>query len=187
MKAIQLPSLAYLSECFTLSVESCSGLTWNRRPPHHFLTQRGWSTFNSQRAGKTAGALASNAKGRQYYVVGICGVLYKVHRVIYALHHTIDLPLDIEIDHRDNEGTNNSPENLRLATHPENNHNTLLRSSNKSGVKGVHWHKASNAWKAEIMVSGCKYHLGTSPSIDVLEHIIKEFRLKLHKEFSNHG
>jgi predicted Fe-Mo cluster-binding NifX family protein len=39
--------------------------------------------------------------------------------------------------------------------------NSGLPSNNKSGVKGVCWHKAGNKWTAQIKNDGVKIHLGS--------------------------
>lgn len=65
-----------------------------------------------------------------------------------------------EIDHKDNDGLNNTRKNLRFATRAENNHNTRMRISNTSGFKGVSWDKNMNLWQAKITIRRQQIHLG---------------------------
>jgi len=187
MKIKKLPPLDYLNECFELSEES-SALLWKIRPRSHFPTSRGHARTNAQFARKSAGTLWTNPlTGKQYCRIRIAGSVYHAHRIIYSMFHSVELSIDTEIDHEDNNGLNNSPTNLRVATHGENQHNESLRKNNTSGVKGVNWHKASSMWQGRVMFNSKTYNLGLSPTKKVMEEIVKEFREKLHREFTNHG
>jgi hypothetical protein len=57
------------------------------------------------------------------------------------------------VDHINGDKTDNRWCNLREATMAQNKANESLRSSNKSGLKGVSWHKAAGKWEAH----GTKY------------------------------
>ncbi len=48
---------------------------------------------------------------------------------------------NIEVDHYDNDTLNNTNENLRLCTRPQNLQNRKLQSNNSSGFRGVCLHK----------------------------------------------
>jgi len=68
------------------------------------------------------------------------------------------------VDHQDLNGLNNQRSNLRLATQPQNMHNTSAPRNNTSGYKGVSFHKASGKWRADICVEGKRIALGLFPS-----------------------
>ena len=77
-----------------------------------------------------------------------------------ALHRLImSAPLGMEVDHIDGNGLNNQRINLRLCTKGQNQHNRR-RQSNKSGYKGVVWHKRTRKWQAQIMSDGKYKYLG---------------------------
>jgi hypothetical protein len=59
-------------------------------------------------------------------------------------------PAGIEVDHIDNDGLNNTRENLRFATHQQNCFNKPAPKSNTSGFKGVSWSDALGCWTAII-------------------------------------
>jgi len=56
---------------------------------------------------------------------------------------------------------NNKIENLRPCTRSENALNSKRASNNKSGVKGVCWHKAAQKWHARINLKGKQYNFGS--------------------------
>ena len=64
------------------------------------------------------------------------------------------------IDHRNGDGLDNRRENLRPATHSQNQANRRRLPTNTSGYKGVTWNKKSAKWQAGIKVDGRSFHLG---------------------------
>lgn len=93
-----------------------------------------------------------------YIQVRLGGKLYLAHRLIYLMM-TGEMPE--LIDHKDRDPSNNTWINLRAANKQINAINTGLPSNNKSGVKGVSWHKAGGKWTAQIKHNGKKIHLGS--------------------------
>ncbi len=188
MKLKKLPNLGRLHECFLLDESSPSGLLWKIRPKEHFPTSKGWNIFNAKYAGKPAGSIRTDARrGKSYWLVGIVGIIYYAHRIVFSLQNNVELSVDIQVDHEDGNSLNNLPNNLRLATHSENRQNTKTQKNNTSGVKGVNWSNIHNAWLGRVGHNGKRYCLGTSPCKETMEKIVREFREKLHKEFTNHG
>lgn len=80
-----------------------------------------------------------------------------VHRIIYEMFHG---DTDKEIDHINNDSFDNHIENLREATHQQNVRNIEKPCTNKSGYKGVCWHKGSQKWHAQISINNTKKSLG---------------------------
>jgi len=131
----QLPSLAYLRECF--NYDPVNGeLIWKHRPRHHFRTLSGMKTFNTRDAGTVAGAYHSS-RTRDYKRLKINGTAYVVHRVIWALHHGDILDESLEIDHINQDGRDNRIENLRLVPRSLNQRNAKLRQDNTTGISGI--------------------------------------------------
>lgn len=87
----------------------------------------------------------------------INGKSYMAHRLAWVLTHG-EWP--IGIDHINGNPSDNRIANLRIATVAQNQHNQKRRIDNKSGLKGVHWHKDSGKWKAEIKFNGQRRSLG---------------------------
>lgn len=69
-------------------------------------------------------------------------------------------PEGFEVDHQDCDGLNNRRKNLRVATKSQNMQNQRLRSTSKSGFKGVCFRKDIGKWMARIKVNGKQHHLG---------------------------
>ena len=66
----------------------------------------------------------------------------------------------LELDRIDNDG-DCTPENCEFTTHRENILNQrLIQSNNKSGFRGVSWHKRSQKWQVVIGVNRKLKHLG---------------------------
>ena len=81
---------------------------------------------------------------------------YRVHRLIYKFNNPewdITYTPDNEIDHIDNDKSNNNIENLRIVNHSENNQNKL-------STKGYTWDKRDNKYKAQIKVNKKHHNLG---------------------------
>ncbi len=188
MNAKPLPSLGYLRECFELDETCPSGLCWRLRPPHHFPTHKGWSCNKSRDAHKAAGALCGADGGsRFYYRVGIAGSVYGCHRIVYAMFHGIELPLGVEIGHKNNDGTDNRISNLRLASSNQNRSNVNTKRNNTSTIKGVMWHKQGGYWYGLVTCDGKRYRINGSQSKEAVGVLVSELREKLHREFTNHG
>jgi hypothetical protein len=88
----------------------------------------------TDRIGCVAGCISS--KG--YDKVSYKGRRYSVHRLIYQLAHNVEwLSEEIQIDHIDENKSNNNPTNLRIATNQENQRNRGKNRNNTVGFKGV--------------------------------------------------
>ena len=82
---------------------------------------------------------------------------YLVHRLIYKFNNPEwdihDSSSDNEIDHIDNDKSNNNIENLRVVNHSENQQNI-------HSTKGYTWIKRDNKYRAQIKVNKKRYYLG---------------------------
>lgn len=67
---------------------------------------------------------------------------------------------DEEVDHKNRNGLDNTRGNLRIATRSENMRNSRRRKDNKSGFKGVSFHRDRRKWTAHIMLNKKSMYLG---------------------------
>ena len=133
---------------------------------------------------KRIGLRAGSTNTIGYRQVLIDGKKYAEHRIIYAMHND-EIPA--QIDHINGNRADNRIENLRPANNQQNQHNSKLRSDNKSGIKGVTWHKASKKWAVNLRVNGVLKSFGLYFDIDYAKFVADAMRHKYHKEFANHG
>lgn len=84
------------------------------------------------------------------------------HHILIWEHFNGTVPEGMEVDHIDRNTLNNAPTNLRLVSRAVNNRNRAMHRNNKSGTKGVYWHKHREVWygqckrnKKTYTTSGC--------------------------------
>jgi len=92
----------------------------------------------------------------------VCKV-YKNSKAIPIYMHRLIRNIEnkkIQIDHIDGNRLNNCKENLRLSNVQTNQRNRGKQKNNKSGFKGVYWHKETNKFRAQIVINKTPIHLG---------------------------
>jgi hypothetical protein len=136
---------------------------------------------NCIKAGQVAGSIGIQG----YLKVKIDRKLYQAHRVAWLLANGA-WP-EGHIDHINGVRSDNRIANLRVCSNTENVRNAKMRRDNTSGIKGVFWHKASNAWCARVSHDGRMVNGGTFKNIEDAKHAAIELREKLHGDFANHG
>jgi hypothetical protein len=101
-----------------------------------------------------------------------------MHRYIMKAKH------NQEIDHIDGNRLNNQKSNLRFATSSQNKANRGPRKDNKSGYKGVSWHKQLNKWTVRIMINGKYLSLGLHNDILEAAKAYNKAALKYYGQFA---
>ena len=119
---------------------------------------------------------------RGYLMVGS----FKVHRVVWEQFNG-KMEKGFQIDHINGNILDNRIENLRKATYAENQWNAKKRVDNKSGVKGVSWHKVTKKWRAQIKQNKVLYDLGVHDTIQKAKEVVEKKRIELHGEFTRHA
>lgn len=110
--------------------------------------------------------------------MGITGKRFLIHRLI------MNAPDDMEVDHIDGNRLNNQKSNLRLATSSQNKINRGPRKDNKSGYKGVSWHKQQNKWTARIKANGKYQYLGLYKNIEKAVEAYNQAALKFQGSYA---
>ena len=100
------------------------------------------------------------------------------------LHRAImDAQKGVEVDHICGNGLDNRRANLRFATRSENMCNARMRLKNKSGYKGVFWHKGNRAWRAKIVLNGIAKELGSFNTPEAAYTAYVKASAEYHGEF----
>lgn len=107
-----------------------------------------------------------------------------MHRVI--LSRMLGRPLGrFElVDHIHGDTLDNRRSQIRLSNTQQNCMNKRKHSNNKSGFKGVYWHKSSGKWYAAISYNGVREHLGSFATAELASIAYNEAAAKHHKEFA---
>jgi hypothetical protein len=104
-----------------------------------------------------AGDVAGNINAKGYSTIGICGKVYKTHRIVW-LHVTGNWPIGL-IDHINGNKSDNRFANLRDVGAEGNSQNVRKPNKrNKSGFMGVIWFQ--NKWRASITINKKTIRIG---------------------------
>lgn len=133
--------------------------------------------------GSIAGALHVNRDGYRYIRIRINGKLYVAHRLAWL--YVYGAWPSKQLDHMDEDATNNRIYNLREADPEENIRNRGIQSNNRSGYKGVRF--KSGKWEASIKIAGKQSYLGRFANPAEAHAAYCEAAKKYHGEFFNPG
>lgn len=127
--------------------------------------------------GRDAGMIADTG----YVLIRYGGKNVPAHRLAWRIM-TGKWPT-LEIDHKNRVRHDNRFENLRQATRMQNAQNGSKKATNRSGYKGVHWHKQHQAWIARIMHNRKTVHLGKFDTREEAFAAYAEAAKRYHGEF----
>jgi hypothetical protein len=144
---------------------------------------RGYGSFDKQFAGKEAGCFREKDSA---VIISFKGKHILIHRAIWVLHNG-EIPEGMEIDHINQDPSDNRIENLRICLRHENLWNTKRHSNNKSGIKGVFWNPLTETWRARISVNKVLIEVGSFKNLDDAKQAIDEVRMAQHGKFANKG
>lgn len=102
-------------------------------------------------------------------------------RVIYMHREVNKTPRGMITDHINGDKLDNRRSNLRTVNKSKNAINTGLRSTNRSGHKGVSWSKLHNKWESYIWKNNKQIHLG------IYDDITDAIKVRKKAEATYHG
>jgi hypothetical protein len=138
-------------------------------------------TIPKMKVGEVAGFIN---KTTGYVSVKIYGKAYKVHQIVYLMHHGF---IPKEIDHINGNRADNRIENLREVTRTQNRMNSKMPKTNTSGIKNVHWKKQHKKWEVILIINGKRKDFGRYADLELAELVAIEARNKYHGKYANHG
>lgn len=107
-----------------------------------------------------------------------------VRKIILLHRFILDAPADALVDHKNQNGLDCRRNNMRLATKVQNGRNRDKPKNNKSGYKGVSWHKQKKKWRAYIIADSGYRHLGYFGTPEEAAITYDEAAKSLHGEFA---
>lgn len=117
-----------------------------------------------------------------YAVSNLSRKTHKKRRI--RMHQILmNTPKGMHTDHIDGNPINNQKSNLRVCTASQNLMNRGRTRINRSGFKGVSWHKVTKKWQARIKVKRKEMHLGYFKIPEAASEAYKEAAKKYHGEF----
>ena len=142
-----------------------------------------WKIKNSNRI--KIGDIAGSINNKGYTIITINKKHFVAHRLAWLYVYNYIPSKDI--DHINGNRADNRINNLREATRSENSFNSKISKNNKSGLKGISWHKTAKKWEVCLRFNGVKKYLGIFDNIELAELVITEARAKYHGMFANNG
>lgn len=139
--------------------------------------------WKNSKQSRRNGLPAGNVQKIGYHIISIDKVHYLSHRLAWC-HYYGEWP-ELLIDHINGVKTDNRIENLRLATKQENNFNSTMWKSNKSGYKGVFWNSQKQKWQARATLNYKAIYLGTFDDAEDASKAYHDFVSKKHGVFYN--
>lgn len=111
-----------------------------------------WKTDRGNWLYKAHTPAGSKSSFHGYVFVQLNSKIYRVHRIVWALHNG-EIPDGYVINHIDSDPSNNAIENLEAVPHKENmrktkRHSNNYVSSNSCGVTGVRYKKDKDCFEA---------------------------------------
>ena len=135
----------------------------------------------TNKKGRVLGSKPTNPKA--YVHIGINRKPMCAHVLAwFYVHKTWPLA---DIDHINRNRHDNRLSNLREATRSQNVFAGKMRSDNKSGQRGVSWHKRAKKWRVQIVVDKQVHHLGLFACKKIAGLVYSEHADKFYGEFYN--
>ena len=151
----------------------------------HYDPETGIFTWLKTVSRSCIGQIAGTIVPKGYRRIGLNKKPYAAHRLAF-FYMIGSFPPD-QIDHINGIKDDNRWVNLREATCYQNMHNQGKQIINKSGYKGVFWHKRDKKWHAKINHMNRKIYLGGFDTPEIAHKAYIAAATKLHREFANFG
>ena len=149
----------------------------------HYEPLTGWFTWRVTSSVAKPGERAGGGHGHGYRSIGLDYKKYLEH-ILAWFYMKGEWPSD-EVDHRNLNKSDNSWDNLRLATRSQNGHNKGLNYRNKTGVSGVNKH--GNKYRVKFLLDGRLFDLGSFSSLEEAAEVRFSAEREYLGEFASSG
>ncbi len=137
--------------------------------------------WKKPRRGVVVGRECGRLTAYGYREIGVDYVLRPAHRLAF-LYMTGSWPVN-DVDHINQDKSDNRWCNLREATRSQNSSNVRIEKRNgSSGYLGVTWESGRNRWRSQIRVDGVKVNLGR---FSKLQDALRAYNLKAREVFGD--
>lgn len=172
------------STALTVQVRAAPPMTQDYLKKHlHYDPETGiFTRLIANSPASSVGDIAGWKTKLGYIELKIDGIVYKAHRLAWLYVHG-RMPAG-DIDHANMIRTDNRIANIREATRSQNEYNREKSSTNKTGFKGVSFHKAANKFVAQSCLSGKKIYLGVFDRPEDAARAYKDFATAHHGQFA---
>lgn len=117
--------------------------------------------------------------GAKGYVMGWMGgkTPTYLHRFI------MKTPRGYQTDHINGDRLDNRRDNLRVCTASQNSINHIMNKNNKTGYKGVYWHKHSQKWVVYVTKNGKQVYGGIFTDVKLASRARQDLARKLFGDY----
>lgn len=144
--------------------------------------ESGYFFWRVARGRVAAGSIAGRRCDDGRIIIKLGAKNYLAHRLAWFLQ-TGEWPPD-EIDHENNNPSDNNWNNLRLATRAQNRMNSRCRSDSVSAVKGVYFEKRTARYSARIYINGKRKWLGSFATAKEADAVFRAAERQAHGHFA---
>lgn len=113
----------------------------------------------------------------------VVSTIPKTTRVVWLHRIVAKTPSGMDTDHINMNRLDNRKANLRHCTRSQNMRNSVSKR-NKSGQRGVSWHKGANKWIVQLRVNYTRHYLGVYESFDEAVEVYRKAAKELHGEYT---
>jgi hypothetical protein len=128
------------------------------------------------------GDIAGTKHNRGYISITLNGKSYLAHRLAMIISG-ISISSTDQVDHINDNRSDNRLSNLCVATHDQNCQNAKVRKDNLAGLKGVGYDKRIKKWRARIVVDKKQKWLGNFTTPEEAHAAYCKAAEELHGEF----
>jgi hypothetical protein len=133
--------------------------------------------FNWKKNNKVAGYCQKNG----YIQILISNKKYRAHRLAWLYVHGVEP--DGDIDHINNDSSDNRLINLRVCTRQENIFNRRSHKNSLSGIKGVGFIATTKRWRARFKCNGKEKLIGIFDTKELAIQAYEKYAKEYQGEF----